>query len=84
MGDFAPSKEEADFHFMSFFKELPSSFQFHFEIMLANLESQANLFDFDLALILLVASERFCLLVAIFTPVEDSYHGRLGSRGDLG
>lgn len=46
--------------------------------MLTDLQTEPHLLYLNLLLILLAFSKLFRLLVAIFSPIEDFYHRRLG------
>lgn len=82
-GNFPAPEEEADLNLVALFEELHGPVQFHLKVMITDLQTEPHLLYLNLLLILLVFSKLLRLLVAIFTPIEDLYHGWLGSGSYL-
>jgi hypothetical protein len=77
-GDLATTEEETDFDLVALFEELAGAAKFYLEIMLTDLEPEPDLLYLNLLLILPAFGQLFRLLVAVFAPIEDFYHRRLG------
>ena len=82
-GNFPAPEEKADFDLVALFEELDGPVQFHLKVVLTDLQTEPHLLYLNLLLILLVFGKLFRLLVAVFTPIEDFYHGRLGTGSYL-
>jgi cystathionine beta-lyase family protein involved in aluminum resistance len=64
-------------------EKLESLADFNIEVILPNLQTKSDLFEFGALRILLSARLFLHLLVLVFAPVDDFYYRRVGVRGDF-
>ncbi len=83
VGYLSSAEEETNLHLVAFPDKLSGVFELGGQVVLANLESQSNLFNLDELLILFRLLKLLGLLVLVLAPVEYFGYWRLGGWGDF-
>ena len=77
VGHFATAEDNHDFYPIAIFEELEDFAAFNIEVILPNLQTKSNLFEFAAFGVFLSATLFFHLLVLVFTPIDDFNNWRI-------